>query len=150
MIKKILCAAMITATVAAFASCGCTSAPEPTNPPESIAVTPKIQTGQYASIITDYKWINEETGDTLKFNSNGTFSGKIDKKSYSGTFSLNADKKDAGVIHSNVTLDGKKKSKKWTITFEKDTAHMTVTTDKKASESYTTEWAIEKSETKAE
>lgn len=148
MIKKILCAAMITATVAVFASCGCTSEPEPTNPPESIAISNKIQTGQYVSVITNYKWINEKTGDTLKFNGDGTFSGKINKKSYSGTFTLNADKKQAGIVHSDVTLEGKKKAVKWTLVFPKDTAHMTVNTNKKkVTEDYVAEWAIEKQET---
>ncbi len=145
MIKKILCAAMIAATLTAFASCGCTSAPEPTNPPESVAVDTNTQTGQYASFVTNYKWINEKTGDTLTFNDNGTFSGKLDKKSYSGTFTLRADKKKAGIVYSDVTLDGKKKSHKWTFKFS-DSAHMTLTTNKKASESYVAEWTIETKE----
>lgn len=138
---------MLTASISLLASCGCPGAPEPTRPPESITVTPEISTGQYASYVTNYKWINEKTGDTIKFDSNGTFKGKLDKKSYKGTFTLRASKKKAGVVYSNVTLDGKKKSKEWTFTF-KDTAHMTLKTDKKASESYAAEWTLEKSETK--
>lgn len=169
MIKKILCAALITATVASFASCGCSPSPEPTRPPESVAVTPRTDTAQYASFVTKYKWINEETGDTIDFRDNGTFSGKIDKKDYSGTFTLKADKEQPGIVYSQVVLDGKKKKHDWTFEF-KDSAHMTLKTDKnvksekkskkkdkdkdknkeKISESYAAEWTIESKETKAE
>lgn len=147
MIKKILCAVMIASTITAFASCGCASQPEPTNPPESVQVNTKTDAGQYASFITNYKWINEKSGDTLKFNDNGSFSGKIAKKSYSGKFTLFTDKKKSGIVYSHVTLDDAKKAVKWTFEF-KDSAHMTVTTDKKASESFVSEWTIETKEEK--
>ena len=147
MIKKIICAAMIIATVAAFASCGCSSGPEPTNPPVSIAITPKIQTAQYAAIVTDYKWINDKSGDTLTFNDNGTFSGKINKESYNGTFTLKSDKKNPGTVYSDITLKGAKKPVTWTLKF-KDSAHMTLTTDKKVSEDYACEWTFDEKETK--
>ena len=147
MIKKILCAVLVIASIAVFASCGCTSEPEPTNPPESIKITPEIKTGQYASIVTNYKWINDKTGDTIDFDDNGTFSGKVDGKSYSGTFTLKADEKNAGTVYSNVTLKEAKKAVKWTFKF-KDSAHMTLTTDKKVSESYACEWTFDEKETK--
>ncbi len=145
MLKKIICAAMVVSTIAVFASCGCASKPEPTNPPESVQVNTKTDAGQYASFITNYKWINEKSGDTLTFNDNGSFSGKVAKKNYSGRFTLIADKKKAGIVYSNVTLEGAKKPVKWTFDF-KDSAHMTVKTDKKDSESYVAEWTLEKKE----
>lgn len=146
MIKKILCSALITATVAAFASCGCSSGTVETRPPESVAVTPKTDTGQYASFVTSYKWINEKSGDTIDFNDNGTFSGKISGKSYDGTFTLKADKKNPGIVHSTVVLEGQKKERKWTYEFS-DSAHMTVKTDKKnVSEDYAAEWTLETKE----
>ena len=149
MIKKIICAALIAATAAAFASCGCSSDTVETRPPESVAVTPKTDTGQYASFVTSYKWINETSGDTIKFNNNGTFSGKINGKSYSGTFTLKADEKKPGIVHSTVVLDGGKKERDWTYDFA-DSAHMTVKTDKKKIfEDYAAEWTLETKETQS-
>ncbi len=142
---KIIIPAVALAAIAAFTGCSCSSSTAETRPPESIAVTPKTQTGQYAMFVTDYKWINEKTGDTITFNSNGTFSGKIDKKKYSGKFTLRADKKNSGVVYSNVTLDTEKNSRPWVFTF-KDSAHMKITTDTGKTESYSAEWTIDTKE----
>ena len=144
MIKRLLCTVLICACTALLASCGCSNTVE-TRPPESIEITPEIQIGQYASYVTQYKWINEKTGDVIDFNDNGTFTGKIASKSYSGKFTLRVDKEKLGKIISGVTLDGTDKEVEYTIQF-KDSAHIKVTTDKKVSEDYTADWAVEKSE----
>lgn len=143
---KIIIPAAALAAIAALTGCSCASSTVETRPPESITVTPKTQTGQYAMFVTDYKWINEKTGDTVTFNSKGTFSGKIDKKKYSGTFTLRADKKKPGVVYSNVTLNSEKRTRPWVFTF-KDSAHMKITTDTGKTESYAAEWTIETKET---
>lgn len=139
--KKVICISLIITAITAMSGCGKSSTTE-TLPPASVAITPNIKTSQYVSFVTKYKWVNEKTGDSLKFNSNATFSGKIKKKKYSGTFDLTPDKKEPGLIHSNVRLDGSKKEVEYNIKF-KDSAHMTITTNKNVSEDFTAEWAAE-------
>ncbi len=146
MIKKIIFAAALAALALVVSGCVCSPSTNASRPPESVTVTPKTITGEYASFVTNYKWINEKNKDEIKFNSDGTFYGTINKKDYSGRFNLKADKNKTGVVHSEVTLDNEKDYRNWTFTF-KDSAHMTLTTDKKVSESFAAEWTIEKKET---
>lgn len=138
--KKLLCLFIISLAAVLFASCSCFgSNTVETAPPKTVEITPDIEIGEYAGFVTDDTWINEKTGDTISFNDDGTFSGKIDRESYSGTFTLQTDKEKEGRIIAEVTLDNKKKPVEYTIDF-KTSSEMTITTDKGIKETYVAKW----------
>ncbi len=142
MIKRIICAAMICASVFALGSCsGKSSTTATTSPPASVAINEDMQIGELANYVTRYKWVNNDSGDTLNFRNDGSFSGKIDGKDYDGKFTLTRDEKKLGRIIVGVTLSQESKEVKYTIDF-KNSSEMTITTDKGKSESYAAEWTV--------
>ncbi|MBQ5398759.1 MAG: hypothetical protein IIU14_04890 [Ruminococcus sp.] len=141
MIKKIICAAVACALTAIFASCSCAGSTSATTPPASVAINENMQIGEMVNYVTQYEWVNEENGDDLDFQDDGSFFGKIEGKSVSGKFTLTLDKKKLGRLIVGVTLTGASKEVKYKIDF-KDSAHMTLTTNKGKSESFTADWAV--------
>ncbi|MCH5299375.1 MAG: hypothetical protein J1E96_06395 [Ruminococcus sp.] len=143
MLKKILCGVIVGATALLCASCSCADGDViETQPPKTIEISPKIEIGQYAYFVTAYNWINDTSGDTINFESDGTFIGKIDGESYRGVFDLSVDKEKLGYLKSGVTLDGTDEEVTYTIHFI-TSSEIEVTTDKGKSETYVADWTLE-------
>lgn len=142
MIKKLICGLLVGVVAVVAASCCAADNTVETRPPESVKIDEKTKIEVYPTYVTQYKWVNEKTGDTINFNNSGTFSGKVDGEAYSGTFDITLDKKVVGRINMNVTLDNAEKSVKWHMDFEDTSAAMKLTTDKDKSESYVAEWTL--------
>ncbi len=142
MLKKILCVFIAGLTALLFASCGCANGDVvETQPPKTISITPEIQIGQYAHYVTAYNWINEQSGDAINFNNDGTFNGKIDGEVYSGVFKLKVDEKKLGKLIMSVTPDDSKKEVKYTLLFI-TSSEIKITTNKDKSETYVADWTL--------
>ena len=146
MLKRIICSVLAAATVFAFASCGCAGSNTiETRPPESKPVDENVQDGEmFGSMVVGYTWVNEDTNDTIKFDSSGTFEGKIAGKNYKGTFDQTRDKENVRRVILGVTLDGSDKKVEYYIDFGKTSEKMTLTTDDGTSESYVQDWTLKK------
>lgn len=113
-----------------------TATQKTTEAKKTVQITDKTTISAYASYITDGTWTSTSSSDTIVFNDNGSFSGKINGKKYSGTFNMRL--KSNGVCALGVTLDGSKNEVEYTASFKTSTK-MTLTTNNGESETYVSE-----------
>lgn len=144
MLKKLICAALVCASIIVLASCGCVGSTTDTQP-TSVKINEKMQIGELASYVTKYKWISESSDSSITFNDNGTIEGELNGKKLGGTFTQRKDDKKLGRLIIAVTPEGKKKAAEYTLDFI-NTAEMTFSDSKGKGETYKAEWAAEQAE----